>query len=935
LKDWGYYTHLRPEILALIPDTALRILDVGCGAGILGRELKRLRPDREVAGIELIPEVADKAKNVLDKVYVGDVESLAKDLPQEYYDCLILADIIEHLRCPKETLVALSYCLKDGANIICSVPNVAHWSVIRDLINGEWRYCDAGILDDTHLRFFTKKSIVELLNSVGWNIIKITAVRNFDGGAIPPAIVSSLNAFGLNGHRLSSEGHDYQFLIIATNSSRVSATGENAPDPKSLSSAERMLASATKLESKICEVGTSENNLQSSGPRDLAAASMKPADVTIIVPVHNKVEYTSNCLESVFQNTEGYPYEIVVVDNASSDSTPDFLAGLADYVRSIRNSTNIGFGEACNQAASTSSAKYLVFLNNDTEVTAGWLTRLVETAEADPSIGAVGSMLLYPDGRLQEAGGIIFSDGSGWNYGRGDDPQKPEYNYVREVDYCSGACLLVRSSVFQLAGGFDPIYSPAYYEDTDLCFRIRELGYKVVYQPFSRVIHCEGVTAGNDVSAGVKSYQVVNRMKFKERWRHLLCKQPPSPLAVISRAAHRSHGENILVIDPFMPLYDRASGSQRLFNILRLMQQSGYHITYIGRDGRGQDRYANELRSMGILTYSTDPERMAELGYKIQAPRVDLETILSLRNYSVAWLSFYELAGQYLPLMRRFSPYTAVIVDSVDVHFLRERREGELKGNARLIANAEQTRLRELGVYGQADLVITVTENDRQVLLSENPNLCVAVIPNIHESPSLNGNKGFEERSGILFVGNFAHRPNIDAVIYLCEEIFPMIHAEIQDIRLFVVGNNPPPEVRKFHSGNVIVTGYVPDLTSYLTAVRVSVAPLRYGAGMKGKIGEAMAAGVPVVTTSIGAEGMELVNGHNVLVADDPVEFARAVIRLYQDKLLWEKLSLNGQAIIRKLYSPDVTRLKLAQALDLAKQNASSRMAAGMRLQRM
>ena len=140
LKDWSYYTHLRPEILTLIPDSALRILDVGCGAGILGRELKRLVLDREITGIELIPEVADKAKDVLDKVYVGDVEVLAKDLPQGYYDCLILSDIIEHLRCPKEVLVALSRCLRQGANIICSVPNVAHWSVIRDLINGEWKY---------------------------------------------------------------------------------------------------------------------------------------------------------------------------------------------------------------------------------------------------------------------------------------------------------------------------------------------------------------------------------------------------------------------------------------------------------------------------------------------------------------------------------------------------------------------------------------------------------------------------------------------------------------------------------------------------------------------------------------------------------------------------------------------------------------------------
>ena len=208
-----------------------------------------------------------------------------------------------------------------------------------------------------------------------------------------------------------------------------------------------------------------------------------------------------------------------MVDNASSDGTAEYLKGLGDAVNIIANTENTGFVIACNQGAELARGEYLIFANNDTEPTPGWLESLIEVADGNPRVGAVGAKLILPDGRLQEAGGIVFSDGNGWNFGYGDDPGKDIYNIACEVDYCSGACLLVRKSLFDELGGLDERYIPAYYEETDLCFGLRKIGYKVVYNPRAVVIHHESITAGRDTKSGFKKYIEINRRKFVDKWK--------------------------------------------------------------------------------------------------------------------------------------------------------------------------------------------------------------------------------------------------------------------------------------------------------------------------------------------------------------------------------------------------------------------------------
>lgn len=253
--------------------------------------------------------------------------------------------------------------------------------------------------------------------------------------------------------------------------------------------------------------------------------------VSIVIPVYNQLGLIQSCLEALWQNTtRSLAWELIIVDDASDQPTAAWLQSLGSLARVIRHAENLGFVHACNRGAQAARGKYLLFLNSDTRPLHGWLTALVATLETNPRAGAAGAKLLYPDGRLQEAGSIIWRDGSGWNYGRGDDPSLPKYNYPRPVDYCSGACLMVRADLFRALGGFDSLYAPMYYEDADLCFSLRRLGWATVYVPGAAVIHQDGGTAAN---GHWRCYMHINRAKFAAKWQeNLRLHYPPHPANV-------------------------------------------------------------------------------------------------------------------------------------------------------------------------------------------------------------------------------------------------------------------------------------------------------------------------------------------------------------------------------------------------------------------
>jgi len=261
------------------------------------------------------------------------------------------------------------------------------------------------------------------------------------------------------------------------------------------------------------------------------AGGVRLPSVSIVIPTYNRLQLVRTCVRTLQETLPPHlECEIVIVDDGSIDDSRKGLELLAQgdpRIMLISNPTNAGFIASVNQGARAATREFLVFLNNDTILLPGWLPPLLRTFRDRPDAGAVGGKLVYPDGRLQEAGGVIFSDGSAANFGSGDeDPEAPQYCYLREVDYVSGALLATRRELFLELGCFDSAYGFGYCEDSDYCFKLRKAGFRVYYQPESVIVHVEGGTSGTDVTKGPKRFQVTNRGLFTSRWQEELSLQP-------------------------------------------------------------------------------------------------------------------------------------------------------------------------------------------------------------------------------------------------------------------------------------------------------------------------------------------------------------------------------------------------------------------------
>jgi GT2 family glycosyltransferase len=274
-----------------------------------------------------------------------------------------------------------------------------------------------------------------------------------------------------------------------------------------------------------------------------AASAGRLPSVSIVIPCHDGAELTRGCLTSLLETLpDSFEGEIIVVDDASSDGTRELVRALRrsdSRIDSVRNRQNVGFLGSCNRGAAKAVCELLLFLNNDTVLLPGWLPPLLRTFGDFPDAGAAGGRLLNADGTLQEAGGIVFGDGSAAKFGYGDpEADAPLYGYVREVDYVSGALLATPRDLFDELGGFDSLYGFGFYDDDDYCFALREAGRRVYYQPESVVVHVEGGTVGTDLSSGLKRNQVTNQQLFSEKWKASLRRQPRRPDRLDSPALH-------------------------------------------------------------------------------------------------------------------------------------------------------------------------------------------------------------------------------------------------------------------------------------------------------------------------------------------------------------------------------------------------------------
>ena len=384
---------------------------------------------------------------------------------------------------------------------------------------------------------------------------------------------------------------------------------------------------------------------------------------------------------------------------------------------------------------------------------------------------------------------------------------------------------------------------------------------------------------------------------FKLRLKRLRAKTAgqSAPFAPVEKTGEKKQFR-IAVFNDSLPEFDRDSGSLRLFSILRLLARNNA-VSFVALYLKRSKFYEKKLAENSIEIVSV----------------LDFEELFRRDNFDFAILSRAEVADKIFPIVRRVSPRTKIIFDTVDVHFVRLEREYEITGDKTWSREARRLKKIEVRLAQNADQVWCITEEDKKNLQKSAPNARYEIVPNIH-APASRG-KAFSERSDILFVGNFEHRPNVDAVLYFLEEIFPFVLEELPDARFFVVGAHPTDEILARHSENVVVKGFVPDIETLFEKSRVFVAPLRYGAGMKGKIGQALSFGLPTVTTGIGAEGMNLTDEREVLMVDEPREFAARVCRIYRDAALWQKLSDAGFDFIGKNFSPEIIEEKIERAL--------------------
>ncbi|ESQ73898.1 glycosyltransferase [Asticcacaulis sp. AC402] len=632
------------------------------------------------------------------------------------------------------------------------------------------------------------------------------------------------------------------------------------------------------------------------------ARSQEKPEVSIVIPVYGQLGYTLNCLDALLPHVSRHRFEIIVADDASPDDTKRWLQKLTG-IHALSYTNNEGFVATCNKAAETALGRYLVLLNNDTRVCEGWLDRLIATFGDFPTAGLAGSKFLYPDGSLQEAGGIVWRDGSAWNYGRDDDPNRPRYCHARDADYVSAAAICLPVTVWQEMGGFDDLYRPAYYEDTDLAFRLRARGYRTIYQPLSRVIHYEGKTSGTDTTKGTKAHQVKNGQTFFARWHDSLQHHRANGTQVWAER-EREVQKRVLIIDMTNPTPGEDAGSQATVNLIRAYQDLGYKVSFVPEDNFLFERDKVEaLQAMGVECHYApyDTSLGALLG------RTGM-------MYDVVQLIRADVAAKNLSLIQRMAPRARILFLNADLHFLRLERQAQVENTPALLETAASYRKKEMHLAGACDAVLVHSTVEGDILRKEVPGARVHVLPLI-ETVAAPG-PAHAKRKDVMFLGGYNHPPNVDAALWLLDALWPRLAQQLPQARLLLVGSNPPDSLRARAGDRVLVTGTVPELTPWFDQARVFVAPLRYGAGAKGKVLAALAHGVPVVATGIGAEGMGLMAGKTVFPADTAEALIAETLRLYNlPARRWVTLSKAGRNHIARSHSFKAMRDVLQSAL--------------------
>lgn len=613
--------------------------------------------------------------------------------------------------------------------------------------------------------------------------------------------------------------------------------------------------------------------------------------VSVVIPVHNKYAVTFHCLCSLLLARNDVDFELIVVDDGSTDETAERLSDHKG-ITTVSRDTAGGFIDACHAGADRASGEYLLFLNNDVETTAHWIDELVKVFEIFPDTGAAASKLLFPDGRLQDAGGIVWNNGTPANYGRGKNALDPRFTYSRDADYLSGAALITPVDVWNEIGGFEEDLRPAYFEDTWYSFAVRELGLRTIYCAPSKVYHVQGVSNGvdEDTDTGLKRFQKINHPKFKQRW----------------AKAYATHGDEwdeadlqkdrtatarVLAISWTLARPDHDGGSFALMQEMKMMQALGMKVTHLPGNCAYMGRYNEDLYRHGIEC--------------IHAPfATSVEDFLIQRGSEFDMIYVYDYAtlDPLIDPIRDHAPQAKIVLNIMDLHFLREMRKSLSANDAEAEENAHQVREAEIEVIKRSDLTVSYSDLEVEIIRALVGSATkVELLPWVQET--IPGEARFKERSGLCFVGSYRHPPNAEAVDYFARIIAPGFRNTAAGNRLHVYGSGWDMDSRSRSGDGVEIEGFIEDIADAYAHHRIFVSPLTSGAGIKGKVISAMAHGIPTILSDIAAEGMALRHMEHCLIANSEQEWVDAIEMLQTDETLWKTIRRNALDFVEANFS--------------------------------
>ena len=603
--------------------------------------------------------------------------------------------------------------------------------------------------------------------------------------------------------------------------------------------------------------------------------------VSILLVFFNQAHLSLLCLESIIEHAS--EVEVIIVDNHSTDKTAQLL-NLISGAKLIKNQDNLGFVKAVNQGAALAGAEHILLLNNDTRLEKGAIEYANETLESGEDIGAVGGKILLLDGSLQEAGSLIWQDGSCLGYGRGEDPEQPEYMFRRDVDYCSGAFLLFRKQDFIALNGFDEQFAPAYYEESDFCVRLRKSGKRVVYDPRAIITHFEFASTGGINKAS--ELQLAHRQLFCQKHSDFLSQFYDHTRCSPLQARSPTGLHNVLVIDDRVPYPSMGSGYPRSCHLLQTLLAMPVRLTFYPLQfphDDWQEIYAQIGMDFEVML-DHGRERLLEF---LQSRIGFFDCIIVSRDHNM------DFFNQAVLLDPRIAQHTRIIYDAEALIAPRKIMHRRLLGETVSEAEAISAIKQEAHKARLADAVIAVSEYEADYFRSyENKTTVVAG----HAIRPRRTENVFASRKDLLFVGALREddSPNVDSLVWFMEQCWPAIRTAEPETRLVVVGDNTAPALNGINDKRIVFRGRQASIESFYDTCRVFIAPTRFAAGIPHKVHEAAANGLPSVVTPLLAGQLNWSHDSELLVAESGEQFAEQCLRLYRSPELWAKLQEGG-----------------------------------------